>query len=76
MIAFVEEHVLVEPHGENFLITFISGGEKLELMLTAKAFFMHKCGCMEAYAKRQVMELEAREKVIAFPKPKRQRPRA
>jgi hypothetical protein len=66
MIAYVETAPIIELHGEHFLMSVDSGGDKVQFLLTARAFFMLKNYCAEAYAKRCIAEMEAREKVVKF----------
>jgi hypothetical protein len=70
MIAFVETSPMIDLHGEHFLVTVKSGTDEIKLMLTARAFFGLKNEWHGAYAKRQIAEMEAKEKVVDFPKPK------
>lgn len=69
MIAFVEKPPTIELHGNHFQLTFNSGGDEISLMLTKKAFYLLKLFCSEADAKWRIADLEAREKVVPFPKP-------
>jgi hypothetical protein len=66
MIAFVDQAPQIELQGEHFRLTVTSGDDTAEYLLTAKSFFGLKAYCAEAFAKRQIADMEAREKVIQF----------
>jgi hypothetical protein len=66
MIAYVDNPPMIDLQGEHFLMTVDSGGDKVQFLLTARAFFTLKNGCAEAYAKRCIAEMDARNKVVQF----------
>jgi hypothetical protein len=66
MIAYVDGAPEIDLQGENFLLTVTSGTDKMDFVLTAKAFFILKSRFAEAYAKRCIAEMDAKEKVIKF----------
>lgn len=68
MIAFVEVEPKIEIKGEHFMVTIESGGDQNQFLLTARAFFIMQARCKEAFAKRQIADLEAQEKIIPFRK--------
>ena len=75
MIGFVDKAPEIDLQGEHFLVTVASGDDKTQFLLTATAFFQLKRRCAEAYAKRQIAEMEARERVVQFPGKARRRSR-
>ena len=66
MIAFVEIEPKIELKGEHFMVTIESGSDQNQFLLTARAFFIMQARCKEAFAKRQIADLEAQERVVPF----------
>jgi hypothetical protein len=70
MIAYVDTPPQIDLSGEHFVLMIASGGECVQFMLTAKAFYGLSHECIGAEAKRRIADMEAREKVVPFPKKK------
>jgi hypothetical protein len=71
MIAFVDKPPTFEPHGDCFLVTFQSGADQINLMLTPHAALYLEQKIRKAKAQATYAALG--KEPIPFPKPKRRK---
>lgn len=71
MIVFVDRYPSIEPHGDGFLVTFKSGEESIQLMLTRHAALGIGPIFAKAWAKATLAQLD--KEPIKFPAKKRKR---